>query len=41
MPSPGPVTNLDFNNAISTTKAATHHTNIGKYQKWMDEFGSV
>lgn len=41
IPSPGPVTNTDFTSAISTTKAASHQTSLAKYQKWMDEFGSV
>ncbi len=41
LPSPGPITNIDMENALATTKAASHQTSIGKYQKWMDEFGSV
>ena len=41
VPQPGPVTNADVVSALETTKAASHVSNISKYQKWMDEFGSV
>eukprot|EP00347_Sterkiella_histriomuscorum_P023884 403333052 len=41
IPSPGPVTNQDFKSALSTTKAAAHTQHLSKYQKWMEEFGSV
>ena len=41
MTSPGPVTNADFTNALSTTKAAAHSVSFEKYNKWMQEFGSV
>ncbi len=41
VPQPGPVTNADVTNALATTKAASHVSNVSKYQKWMDEFGSV
>ena len=41
IPSPGPVTNVDMANAISTTKAAAQAIKLEKYQRWMDEFGSV
>ena len=41
IPSPGPVTNSDLQNALATTKAASHQTSLVKYQQWMDEFGSV
>jgi hypothetical protein len=41
IPSPGPVTNEDFSNALSTTKAAAQAISFAKYNKWMEEFGSV
>jgi len=41
LPQLGPVMNEDFENAIATTKAASHQTTHAKYQKWMEEFGSV
>lgn len=41
IPTPGPVTNEDFANALSTTKAAAQAVKFDKYEKWMAEFGSV
>ena len=41
LPSPGPVTNEDMQNALSTTKAAAQAVTFDKYNKWMEEFGSV
>lgn len=41
LPNPGPVTNEDFDSAVNNTKSACHHTNLVKYEKWMEEFGSV
>lgn len=41
LPSPGPVTNEDMLNAMSSTKAAAQAVSFEKYNKWMNEFGSV
>ena len=41
MPSPGPVTNEDFANAINSTKASAQAVKFDNYEKWMAEFGSV
>lgn len=41
IPNPGPVTNDDFLNALATTKAAAKIVSFEKYNKWMEEFGSV
>lgn len=41
LPSPGPVTTEDFENAIQNTKAAAQAVKFDKYEKWMAEFGSV
>ncbi|CAI2367022.1 unnamed protein product [Moneuplotes crassus] len=41
VPQPEPVTMDDFLQALETTKAATHVIEQSKYQKWMEEFGSV
>ena len=41
MPSPGPITNEDFANAISSTKSSAQAVRFDKYEKWMAEFGSV
>lgn len=41
LPSPGPVTNDDLGNALNSTKAAAQAIKFDKYEKWMEEFGSV
>lgn len=41
VPQPDPVSMEDFQKALETTKAATHTVENSKYQKWMEEFGSV
>jgi hypothetical protein len=41
LPQLGPVTNEDFGNALSTTKAAAQAIKFDKYEKWMNEFGSI
>ena len=40
-PVPGPVTAEDFTNAIQTTKSSANAVPFAKYDKWMNEFGSV
>lgn len=41
IPGPGPVTNEDFQAALASTKAAAKIVSLEKYNKWMEEFGSV
>lgn len=41
VPQPDPVTMADFLAALETTKAVAQAIKPAKYQKWMEEFGSV
>lgn len=41
LPQLGPVTNEDFAKALSNTKAAAQAIKFSKYEKWMEEFGSI
>jgi len=41
IPQPGPVLVTDFDAALATTKSAAKIVDFRKYEKWMDEFGSV
>ena len=41
IPSPGPITLEDMQLAIKSTRSSTQAVPFQKYNKWMQEFGSV
>ena len=41
VPGPGPISAEDFAESIQTTKSSAQAVPFVKYDKWMNEFGSV
>ena len=41
IPSPGPITLEDMQDAVMSTKSSAQAVPFDKYTKWMNDFGSV